>query len=53
MIETPLPLAPARWGTVPAPDSAPLLEQLATLWLENAALRGGPPPSLLLTARGD
>ncbi len=39
MIETPRPLVPARWGTVPAPDSAPLLEQLATLRLENAALR--------------
>src|SRR3954447_14554516 len=39
MIETPLPLAPDRWATVPAPDPAPLLEQLATLRLENAALR--------------
>ena len=39
MIETPGPLAPERRATVPAPDPAPLLEQLATLWLENAALR--------------
>ncbi len=38
MIETTLPLAPDRWATVPAPDPAPLLEQLATLRLENAAL---------------
>jgi transposase len=39
MIETPLPLAPELWATVPAPDQAPLLEQLATLRLDNAALR--------------
>jgi transposase len=39
MIETPVRLAPELWATVPAPDPAPLLEQLATLRLENAALR--------------
>jgi transposase len=39
MIDTTLPLAPKLWATVPAPDPAPLLEQLATLRLENAALR--------------
>src|SRR5438105_8976298 len=39
MIETTLPRAPDRWATVPAPDPAPLLEQVATLRLENAALR--------------
>src|SRR4051812_11934977 len=39
MIETTLPLASEPWATVPAPDPAPLLEQLATLRLENAALR--------------
>src|SRR3954470_10505195 len=39
MIETTVPLVPERWATVPAPDPAPLLEQLATLRLENAALR--------------
>jgi transposase len=39
MIETPLPLAPELCATVPAPDLAPLLEQLATLRRENAALR--------------
>src|SRR5581483_9650664 len=39
MIETPFPLAPDLWATVPAPDPAPLLEQLAELRLENAALR--------------
>src|SRR5438067_2226666 len=38
MIETTLPPAPDLWVTVPAPDSAPLLEQVATLRLENAAL---------------
>jgi transposase len=38
MIETTLPLAPELWAMVPAPDPAPLLEQLATLRLENAAL---------------
>jgi transposase len=39
MIETTVSLAPDRWATVPAPDPAPLLEQLATVRLENAALR--------------
>jgi hypothetical protein len=39
MIETLLPLAPDLWAVVPAPDDAPLLEQLATLRQENAALR--------------
>jgi hypothetical protein len=39
MIETPRPLAPERWATLPAPDPAPLLKELATLRLENAALR--------------
>ena len=39
MIETALPLPADLCTTVPAPDPAPLLEQLATLRLENAALR--------------
>lgn len=39
MIETPLPLGPALSANAPALDPAPLLEQLATLRLENAALR--------------
>jgi len=39
MIETPLPLAPERRATLPAPHPAPFLEQLAMLRLENAALR--------------
>jgi transposase len=39
MIETPRPLAPELWATLPAPEPAPLLEQLAMLRLENAALR--------------
>ena len=39
MIETPVLLAPAAWPTEPTPDPASLLEQLATLHLENAALR--------------
>src|SRR3954454_4827865 len=39
MLETPLPLRPALWATLPAPDPARLLEELATLRLENAALR--------------
>ena len=39
MIETPLPLAPELWATLSAPEPVPLLEQLATLRLENAALR--------------
>src|SRR5437879_883666 len=38
MIETMLPLVPNLSATTPAPDPAPLLEQLATLRLENAAL---------------
>jgi transposase len=38
MIETALPLVPERRPTLPAPDHA-LLEQVATLRLENAALR--------------
>jgi hypothetical protein len=39
MIETTLPPAPALWATVPVPAQAPLVEQVATLRLENAALR--------------
>jgi transposase len=39
MIEITLPLAAELWATLPAPEPAPLLEQLATLRLENAALR--------------
>jgi hypothetical protein len=39
VIETDLPLAPESWATVPAPDPALLLEQGATLQLENVALR--------------
>ena len=39
MIAATLPLAPALWATGPAPDPAPLLEQVATLRRENAALR--------------
>src|SRR4051794_39830817 len=39
MLETLLPCAPERWATNPAPDHASLLEQLATLRLDNAALR--------------
>ena len=38
MIEIHLPAAPGLWA-LPPPDSAKLLEQLATLQLENAALR--------------
>lgn len=38
MIETTLPQAPDLWAMVPAPDSASLLEQVATLRLENAVL---------------
>jgi Family of unknown function (DUF6444) len=34
-----LPLAAELVATTPAPDPAPLLEELATLRLENAALR--------------
>ena len=39
MIETTLPRAPDLSAPVLAPDPAPLLEQLATLRLENATLR--------------
>ena len=39
MIETPQPLAPELWATLPAPKPESLLEQLATLRLVNAALR--------------
>src|ERR687883_1782384 len=39
MFEMPLPLAPDRRVRIPAPDPAPLLEELATLRLQNAALR--------------
>jgi hypothetical protein len=39
MIETTLLLPPERWPTDPAPDQASVLEQLATLQRENAALR--------------
>jgi transposase len=39
MIETPPPLAPELWVTLPALESAPLLEQWAMLRLENVALR--------------
>src|SRR4051812_13474691 len=39
MIETALPLSPELWTTPPAPDPALLLEQVAMLRLENAALR--------------
>ena len=39
MIETTLPLAPELWATAPAPEPAPLLEQLATLRIANAALQ--------------
>src|SRR4051794_26183271 len=39
MIDTSLPLVLALSATTPAPDPAPLVEQLATLQLENAALR--------------
>ena len=39
MIETALLLAPEHRAPVPAPDQALLLDQLATLRLENAALR--------------
>jgi hypothetical protein len=59
MIETTLRLAPDLWATVSAPDPAPLLEQVATLQgenaalcAENAALRGSPPPSLLPAGQG-
>jgi hypothetical protein len=39
MIETTVPPLPDLWATGPAPDQTPLLEQLATLRLENATLR--------------
>ena len=39
MIETPLLPAPELWATMRAPDPARLLEQLAPLRLENAALQ--------------
>src|SRR5262245_20300736 len=39
MIETTLARTPDRWATVPAPDPAPLLKELATLRRETAALR--------------
>src|SRR3954468_8053769 len=39
MIEMASPLASARWEPLPATDPAALLEQVATLRLENAALR--------------
>src|SRR5205823_12075128 len=39
MIQTTLPVAPELWATGPAPDPAPLVEEVATLRLENAALR--------------
>jgi len=48
MIETALPLPADLCTPVPAPDPAPLLEQLATLRLENAALRA---ENALLEAR--
>ena len=39
MIEIPLPLAPALFAPVPAPDPASLLKQWVTLQQETAALR--------------
>jgi transposase len=39
MIETMLPQAPDFWATVPTPDLAALLEQVAPLRRENATLR--------------
>ena len=39
MIETTLPLTPELWATGPAPHPAPLVAQVATLRLENVALR--------------
>jgi transposase len=38
MIEMTLPLVPEQWATLPAPDPASRLEQLATLRRENAVL---------------
>jgi hypothetical protein len=39
MIQTTHSVAPGLWATGPAPDPAPLVEEVATLRLENAALR--------------
>src|SRR5438067_3312371 len=39
MIETMLPQAPELWATVPAPDLAALLDEVAPLRRENVALR--------------
>jgi hypothetical protein len=39
MLEMTVPWAHERWATMPAPDPASLLEQLATLRPENVALR--------------
>src|SRR3954468_6959220 len=39
MVAAVLPLTPEPWATAPATDSVLLLEQLATLRLENAALQ--------------
>jgi hypothetical protein len=39
VIETSLPVASELCAAGPAPDPASLPEQLATLWLKNAALR--------------
>ena len=39
MIETPWPLPPELWATVPAPAQAPLEERFTTLLTENAALK--------------
>ena len=41
MIEMPVLLSPPVWPSAPTLDPAPLLEQMATLRLENAALRAG------------
>ena len=39
MNQTTLPRTPDLWATIPAREPAPLLEQLVTLRLENAAQR--------------
>ena len=39
MMKMPLPRPPEQWAPVPAPEQRPLLEQVAALDLENAALR--------------